>query len=255
MNKLSNVKLESVDKEKSKNGKGTASKKIHRKIVKKQMNVIGQLSTTVENAHLVYSKPKMQAKAQSKVLPKMQPQIQQKLLRAIKEPVKKSITQSITKKSSAQKVLAVTTKRTPTVKSQKPSRPIKKNPVTKDPNSSIIDRTEPKKKKLVKRVLKAIPTTTKPTATAIAMPRATATLHGLEGTNPTTPAKKQPAKRVKRVLKKKLESSLNGKITEPKVVGAMPFENVMPIENTTKPLIPTTTKQNNILNYNEYNIL
>lgn len=166
MSKLSNVKLVVGDGEKPKNGKGTAVKKIHRKIVKKQTDAVVQLSATVGKAPEVFAKSK----------------VQQKVLRAPKEMVKKSITPSVGKKSPAQKVLAVTTERTP-INRQK-SKPIKKRPVARDPNSVTIDGTEPKKTKPMKRVLKAIPTTTtiaKPspaTVSAAPSPR-------LEGTKPT----------------------------------------------------------------------
>ncbi|XP_060845554.1 uncharacterized protein LOC132925150 [Rhopalosiphum padi] len=148
-NKLSNEKLVLSDKKKSKNGKGTAPKKVYRKIVKKQTEVVGELSTTVENVHPVQVKPK----------------VQHKELSATKGTVKKSIRQSAVKKSLAQKVLALTTEQTPI--NHPKSRPIKIRP--KEPNSSTINKTEPKRSKLVKRILKATPTTSK-TTTTIVMP-------------------------------------------------------------------------------------
>ncbi|XP_026815894.1 uncharacterized protein LOC113555632 [Rhopalosiphum maidis] len=160
MNKLSNDKLVLSDKKKSKNGKGTTPKKIHRKIVKKQTEVVGKLlSTTIENVHPVQVKPKVQHKA----------------LSSTQGTVKKSITQSAVKKSLAPKVLAMTTEQTST--NLLKSRPIKKRP--KELNSSTINKTEPKKIKLVKRVLKATPMTSKTTTTAmttLAMPRVSAAM-------------------------------------------------------------------------------
>jgi len=173
MNKLSNAKLVLGDSEKSKNGKGIAPKKINRKIVKKQTDVSGKLSMAIENVHPVPAKPK----------------VQQKALRATKETVKKSTTQSAVKKLPVQKALAVTTE---LINRQKTPRPIKKRLVTKDPNSS--DKTEPKRVKLMKRVPKAISTTTKTatTTTIVQTPKVSvAASHRLEGTNPTTAAKKQ----------------------------------------------------------------
>ncbi|KAE9539398.1 hypothetical protein AGLY_004650, partial [Aphis glycines] len=206
MNKLSNTKLVLGDSEKSKNGKGIAPKKINRKIVKKQTDLSGKLSMAIENAHPVPAKPK----------------VQQKALRATKETVKKSTTQSAVKKLPVQKALAVTTE---LINRQKTPRPIKKRLVTKDPNSS--DKTEPKRVKLIKRVPKAISTMKTATNTTIVqMPKVSAAAsHRLEGTNPTTAVKKQPVKRVKRVLRKKLGSSLKGKIAEPKAIDAMSIEN------------------------------
>ncbi|KAF0768940.1 putative serine/threonine-protein kinase nek3 [Aphis craccivora] len=197
------------DSEKSKNGKGIVPKKINRKIVKKQTDASGKFSMAIENAHPVPAKPK----------------VQQKALRATKETVKKSIIQSAVKKLPVQKALAVTTE---LINRQKTPRLIKKRLVTKDPNSS--DKTEPKRVKLIKRVPKAISTTTKTATntTTAQMPKVSAAAsHRLGGTNPTTAAKKQPVKRVKRVLRKKLGSSLKGKIAEPKAVDAMSIENVI----------------------------
>jgi len=142
MSKLSSVKLALSDEVKSKTGKGTAPKKIHRKITKKLTNAVGQLSATVGNA------PKMHSKLK----------VQQQALRIPKQTVKNSATLSVAKKSSAQKLLVVTTERTPV--SRQKSKPTKKHPVGSDLNSATIDGTVTKRKKLVKRVPKAIPTTT-----------------------------------------------------------------------------------------------
>jgi len=167
MSKLPSVKLTLGDEVKPKSGKGTAAKKIHRKITKKLTNAVGQLSAKVGNAPEVHSNLK----------------VQQKALRTPKQTVKKSITPSVVKKSSAQKLLVATTERTPI--SRQKSKPTKKRSVGRDPNSmtTAIDGTVTKRTKLVKRVPKSTPTTTTSIAAAAS--------HRLDGTKPTKPAVKR----------------------------------------------------------------
>ncbi|CAI6352462.1 unnamed protein product [Macrosiphum euphorbiae] len=221
MSELSKVKLVSGDRKKTQNGKGHVVKKIYRKVAEKQTDDIGKLSVNVGTNHA------------TNAVTEAKPKIQQKALNAPKKAVKKLISQSVAKtpaqKPSTKKNMAT---KQPLIKIQKPHSN-KKSPGVRNPNSTTVNKVETKKIKPVKRVLKAIPT-------IVSLPRDT-TLHQEDGTKLTYPAEKQPVK-VKRVLRKKLLSSLNGKTTKPKNVSSMAVDTVLPISNNAK-MFPAMTKQ------------
>ncbi|XP_003240169.1 uncharacterized protein LOC100572027 [Acyrthosiphon pisum] len=219
MSELSKVKLVSGDRKKTQSGKGHVVKKIYRKVAEKQTDDIRKLSVNVGTNHAINA------------ITEAKPKIQQKALNAPKKTVKKLISQSVTKsptqKPSTKKNLST---KQPLNKIQKPN---KKSPGVRNPNSTTVNKVETKIIKPAKRVIKEIPM-------IVTLPRDT-TSRQEDGTKLSNPAEKQPVK-VKRVLRKKLLSSLNGKTTKPKYVNSMAVETVLPISNNAK-LFPAMTKQ------------
>jgi len=168
MSELSKVKLVSGDRKKTQNGKGHVVKKIYRKVAEKQTDDIGKLSVNVGTNHAINlvteTKPKIQQKAPKK---------------AVKKVFSQSVAKSPAQKPSTKKNLAT---KQPLIKIQKPHSN-KKSPGVRNPNSTTVNKSETKRIKPAKRVLKAIPM-------IVTLPRDT-TSHQEDRTKLTNPTEKQ----------------------------------------------------------------